>query len=97
MRPVRNHLTHIKIMFLYLVMDGSGWMSDVVSKSIDQAITSQSWRVRDPRFVVRDDFPLTILKIDTELCIMEVEKVVQLAEMIARFQKKDSEKKGGSK
>lgn len=84
-------------MFLYLVMDGSGWMSDVVSKSIDEAIISQSWRVKDPRFIVRDDFPLTILKIDTKLCFMEVKKVVQLAEMIARFQKNDSEKKGGSK
>lgn len=84
-------------MFFYLVKDASGWMSDCVFKSIDQAITSQSWRVDDPHHVVCSDFPLSILRIDTELGLMEEIKVVREAEMIARFQKKDSEKKGGSK
>lgn len=84
-------------MFFYLVKDASGWMSDLVFKSIDQAITSQSWRVEDSRFNVSEDFPLTILQIDTELGLMDEVKVVREAEMIARFQKKDSEKKGGSK
>jgi hypothetical protein len=84
-------------MFFYLVKDNSGWMSDLVFKSIDQAITSQSWRVEDSRFNVSEDFPLTIFQIDTELGLMDEVKVVREAEMIARFQKKDSEKKGGSK
>lgn len=84
-------------MFYYLVKDNSGWMSDLVFKSIDQAITSQSWRVEDSRFNVSEDFPLTILQIDTELGLMDEVKVVREAEMIARFQKKDSEKKGGTK
>lgn len=84
-------------MFFYLVKDASGWMSDFVFKSIDQAITSQSWRVEDSLFNVCEDFPLTILQIDTELGLMEEIKVVREAEMIARFQKKDGEKKGGSK
>lgn len=84
-------------MFYYLVKDNSGWMSDLVFKSIDQAITSQSWRVEDSRFNVSEDYPLTILQIDTELGLMDEIKVVREAEMIARFQKKDSEKKGGSK
>lgn len=72
-------------------------MSDLVFKSIDQAITSQSWRVEDSRFNVSEDFPLTILQIDTELGLMDEVKVVREAEMIARFQKNDSEKKGGTK
>lgn len=97
MRQVRNHLTHIKIMFLYLVKDSSGWMSAFVFKSIDQAIVSQSWRVEESRLVVCEDFPLTILQIDTEFGITREVKQVSKAEMIARFQKKDSEKKGGSK
>lgn len=84
-------------MYFYLVRDNSGWMSDLVFKSIDQAITSQSWRVDDHRHVVCSDFPLTILRIDTELGLLEVAKVVSEAQMIARFQKKDSQKKGGSK
>lgn len=84
-------------MFFYLVQDASGWLSDLVFKSIDQAIISQSWRVENSRFVVSDDFPLTILKIDTDLGIMGWVKKVSEAEMIARFQKKDSEEKGGSK
>lgn len=84
-------------MFYYLVKDNSGWMSDLVFKSIDQAITSQSWRVEDSRFNVSEDFPLTILQIDTELGLMDEVKVVREAEMIARFQKNDSEKKGGTK
>lgn len=72
-------------------------MSGHVFKSIDQAITSQSWRVDYSRFNVSEDFPLTILQIDTELGLMDEVKVVGEAEMIARFQKNDSEKKGGSK
>lgn len=84
-------------MYFYLVRDNSGWMSDLVFKSIDQAITSESWRVDDPDFDVSNDFPLTILRIDTELGLLGVAKVVSEAQMIARFQKKDSQKKGGSK
>lgn len=72
-------------------------MSNLVFRSIDQAITSQSWRVDDPHHVVCSDFPLTILQIDTELGLMDEVKVVREAEMIARFQKNDSEKKGGTK
>lgn len=96
-RSVRNHLTHIKIMFFYLVKDASGWMSDIVSKSINQAIISQSWRVEDPHHVVCSDFPLTILRIDTKLGLVGVCKEVSEACLIAKVKAYGSQKKGGSK
>lgn len=84
-------------MFFYFVKDASGWISNFLSKSIDEAIISQSWRMEDPLFVASDEFPLTIFQIDTELGFIKKVKMVYEDEMIARFRTKDSEQKGGSK
>lgn len=72
-------------------------MSNLVFKSIDQAIISQSWRVEDPNFENGDDFPLTILQIDTEIgLIQEVMKVSEPC-LIAKVKAYGSQKKGDSK
>lgn len=84
-------------MIYYLVKDASNWTSNLVFKSIDQAIISQSWRVDDLFNVVKEDFPLSILQIDTEIGLMTEVMKVSEACLIAKVKAYGNQKKGGSK
>lgn len=84
-------------MYFYLVKDASKWMSNLVFQSVDQAILSQSWRVDDSDFDVSNDFPLTILQIDTEIGLIKEITEVSKAELMAEAQAHGCLKKGGSK
>lgn len=82
-------------MVFYLVKDASKWMSDFVFKSKDDAIVSQNWRLEEPSFDVSNDFPITIVKLDTQVRIMS--EVMELSEEQLRGEIKRIKglKKGG--
>lgn len=84
-------------MLFYLVKDESKWMSNFVFKSKDDAIVSQNWRLEEPSFDVSNDFPITIVKLDTQYRIMS--EVMELSEEQLRGEIKriKGQKKGGSK
>lgn len=72
-------------------------MSNFVFKSKDDAIVSQNWRLEEPSFDVSNDFPITIVKLDTQYRIMS--EVMELSEEQLRGEIKriKGQKKGGSK
>lgn len=81
----------------YLVKDAARWLSSFVFKSQSDAIISQRWRIDDPINDSNDDFPLSILEVDTNIKRLNVISYVSKAELRAYIEKNDSQKKGGSK
>lgn len=81
----------------FLVKDNSGWRSSMVFKSKDQAIISQSWRIKENEYLEEDDFPITILKFDTKFLM--IHKCVELSkeEFFQEVDRIKASKKGGSK
>lgn len=84
-------------MVFYLVRDASRWLSSIVFKSKGDAIISQKWRIDDPINDSNDDFPLSILEVDTNIKRLNVISYVTKAELRSYVEKNDSQKKGGSK
>lgn len=84
-------------MIFYLVKDASKWMSNRVFKSIGAAIISQRWRIDDSRFDSDEDYPLTIMEVDTKLEFIKVACEISRDVLKAEVKSYDSLKKGGTK
>lgn len=84
-------------MVLYFVKDASGWLSNYVFRSQVDAIISQKWRLEDPAFNVSNDYPLTLMEIDTKYERMKEVKELSEADFKSYVEKYYCKEKGGSK
>lgn len=84
-------------MFFYLVKDNAKWLSDWIFQSAEEAIMSQSWRIDNPACNVDEDFPVTIIEVDTDLMCFSEKIELSKEAFIQEVARLESLKKGGAK
>lgn len=84
-------------MKIYFVKDASGWMSNYVFKSLVFAVQSQSWRIADSGHLHDEEWPISIIEVDTKLLYMKPVVDLTEAELRAEVESYERLKKGGSK
>lgn len=84
-------------MIFYVVQDATKWLSHRVFKSIDAAIIYQRWRIDYSHLDSDEDYPLTILALDTKLEYIKVACEISRDVLKAEVKSYDYLKKGGLK
>lgn len=84
-------------MIFYLVKGASELMSNRIFKSQKDAILSQRWRIEDSSFDSEEDYPLTIMLVDTNLELITNVAEISRDLLLAKIVRYENQKKGGHK